>query len=269
MKARSTHRTARTEARMRIVLEALRSYGSTIFPKQDRLARQCKMTKATLVRMLDELKRDGILTTEMRGPTSCLYFLSIKQEMAKPMAKALAKPLAKPLAKALPPYLFTELKLEKKQEQAGALGFSQAEIEHPAVQAALRRARWRIEAADDPKAYTAKIIREELAAASARPGMVRGEMPRPGLPCQHETPERALAEGNRELKPGEVVAAIPTPPQDRVQNRDRASATVNPAAVIANSKRESRPDVRKPPVYARLNRMAPAAEIFAAMGVNL
>lgn len=114
MRARSLHRTPRTEARMRRVIEAIQSFGSNAFPKQANLAKRAGMTKATLVRMLDELKRDGILTTEMRGPTSCLYFLSINHQMAKPLAKALAKPLAKASA----PHLFTELKTEEKKNQS-------------------------------------------------------------------------------------------------------------------------------------------------------
>lgn len=95
MKTRSKHRTPRTEARMRIVVDVLRSYGEAAFPKQKTLARRCHMTLGTLIRMLDELKRDGLLKTELRGPTSCLYSLTFKPEMARVMAKALARPLAR------------------------------------------------------------------------------------------------------------------------------------------------------------------------------
>lgn len=80
---------------MRNVLEVLLSFGPDVFIKQARLAKKCKLTKGTLVRMLDELKRDGKISTTQRGPTSCLYFVKDRPRMAKPLAKAMAKPLAK------------------------------------------------------------------------------------------------------------------------------------------------------------------------------
>lgn len=86
---RSKHRIPRTESKMQYVLGVLRSFGKRIFPKLKRLAEACGLTVATLRRILDELRRDGWLRTERRGPTSSLYILQVPK-MAHSLAHSLA-----------------------------------------------------------------------------------------------------------------------------------------------------------------------------------
>jgi DNA-binding MarR family transcriptional regulator len=74
---------------MQYVLGVLRSFGKRIFPKLKKLSEACKLTVATLRRILDELRRDGWLRTERRGPTSSLYILQVPK-MAHSLAHSLA-----------------------------------------------------------------------------------------------------------------------------------------------------------------------------------
>lgn len=122
MTPRSKHRTPRTEARMRIVVDTIASYGDKAFPKQKTLARQCRMTVATLARMLDNLKRDGLLKIEKRGPTSALYLLKFKPEMARTMARSLAK------SKRFYPYM------SKRQSEEEQMRPPSQSVENPATE---------------------------------------------------------------------------------------------------------------------------------------
>ncbi len=86
---RSKHRIPRTEAKMQWVIYVLKSFGKRIFPKLKKLAAACGYTVATLRRILDELRWDGWLRTERRGPTSSLYILLVPK-MAHSLAHSLA-----------------------------------------------------------------------------------------------------------------------------------------------------------------------------------
>lgn len=133
---------------MRHVLRVLESYGAAIFPKRSSLAKRCGMTLGTLVRMLDELKRDGILKVERRGPTSNLYLLSLKPEMATSMATSMATFSA--------PHLLSEVKPE------GFEGLAPSQ-------------RKRALTARNPAAYAKTILESE---ARIRKPAVRAETPR-------------------------------------------------------------------------------------------
>jgi len=67
-------------SRSKIVLLALADYGATAWPSQGKLARKCGMSRASLQRVLDGLRRDNLVATSSNGK-ALTYCLKLRHQM--------------------------------------------------------------------------------------------------------------------------------------------------------------------------------------------
>lgn len=174
-----------------------------IYPYQETIARRLGIKQRQLRKYLLELKNAGLLAIHKQGRAPAVYQLFADEKCRSSAGRV---PVEASVS-------ITEFNSNYKYKAGLPADFSAEQIEHPRVQAALRRARSRIERADNPAAYEARIIREEWAAAAGRhgPGAATRDTKTPSLPTLLETPCCPAAGGNRETNSGEV-AAIPVPP---------------------------------------------------------
>jgi len=59
----------------------LRSFGGKVFPKLETIEKRLGWSVSTIRRLLAELRRDGKISWDRRGPTSCIYYLHDTQRM--------------------------------------------------------------------------------------------------------------------------------------------------------------------------------------------
>jgi DNA-binding Lrp family transcriptional regulator len=135
--------------------------------RQKRIAEETGISVRSVQRHISKLERAGLLRIQHRQATTNLYFADAV-ENAQGSFNFCGNRGVPPRQNGGP---FYRTEVKATEEQAGPAEFSQAQLEAPRVQAALRRARSRIERADNPRAYARAIIAAELAADQARAAM--------------------------------------------------------------------------------------------------
>ncbi len=148
---------------------------------QENIAKEMAVSVRTVRRHLAELVRAGIADSKRRGSTANLYALceTRGKQLEIPFQDVRSDRTKWPVER--PRNTITEVNTEKKKLAAPP---TPEEIANPRVQAALRRARGRIERADNPRAYEVAIIRGEIASWSRAH---RPFEPAPRKPVTRET----------------------------------------------------------------------------------
>ncbi len=179
---------------------------------QENIAKALGISVRTVRRHVADLVDAGLVDSKRRGSTSNLY--ALRQTRGKQLVFESADvPSDRPkMAGRRKRISITE---SSNTEEAGSRSFSSEEIEHPGVQEALRKARSRIQRAQNPEAYQAAIIRRTLESfASARQGWVSGlnhAALNPQFVGSNPTPCSALAKEAGESVSGEVAASFFSP----------------------------------------------------------